>query len=275
MRAVNLIPPEERRGGPGAPGRSGGGVYILLGALGILVVAVAAYVLTNNSIKDKQAQLVRVKNDAAAAEAQAAALRPYRDFASLRQTRATTVASLAASRFDWERVMRQLSIVLPNDAWLTSLVGTVSPGVSFSSGGGGGGANGSASLRSSQQAPAIELVGCTVNQAEVSRVMVRLRQMEGVTRVSLGSSEKSANTAGATSGQTPSGSSGGAGDNDCRHGSSKFPQFQMVVFFQPLPGEAASGGASGGAAATQPAAQTPPSSAQKAQGAVTNTGGSK
>ena len=30
-----------------------------------------------------------------------------------------TVTSLADSRFDWERVMRELSLVLPADVWLT------------------------------------------------------------------------------------------------------------------------------------------------------------
>jgi hypothetical protein len=146
VKAVNLIPREERRGGPGAPARSGGAVYILLGALGILVVAVVAYVLTNNSITDKKAELAKVTSQATAAEAQAAALRPFREFAALKQTRASTVSSLAASRFDWERVMRQLAIVLPSNVWLTSVVGTVAPGVAFSSGGGGGGGTGGGRL---------------------------------------------------------------------------------------------------------------------------------
>ena len=266
MRAVNLIPSEERRGGPGAPGRSGGAVYFLLGGLGILVVALTAYVLTNNSIKDKKAELAKVTNNTTAAEAQAAALRPYRQFASLKQSRATTVASLAQSRFDWEKVMRQLAIVLPNDVWLTQVVGSVAPGVGSSSGGGGG----TGSLRSSVQAPAIELVGCTVSQAEVSRVMVRLRQMDGVTRVSLGSS--GAGTGGASGTGASSGGTGGS--SDCREGSDKFPQFQMVVFFSPLAGTPAAGGTGAGASSAS-AAQPPTSSAQKANSAVSTTGGSK
>src|SRR5207247_5682823 len=103
-------------------------------------------------------------------------------------------------------------------------------------------------LRSSQQVPAVELVGCTDSQAEVARVMSRLRLVQGVTQVSLASSEKAeASSSGAASG---SGSgSGGGGSNDCRNGSSKFPQFSMVVFFSPLPG-AATGAPSTGAPST-------------------------
>ena len=37
--------------------------------------------------------------------------------------------SLAQSRFDWERVLRELAIVIPEDVWLTNLTATVSPEV--------------------------------------------------------------------------------------------------------------------------------------------------
>lgn len=228
MRAVNLLPPEDRRGGPG---RSGAGAYILLAALAALVVAATAYTLAGNAIKDRTAELSRVEAGAARAEQEAAALKPYRDFAQLSQTRVATVASLAASRFDWERVMRELSRALPEDVWLTSLVGTVAPGVTME----GGSAGNTSSLRSAMQSPAVEIVGCTETQAAVSRVMARLRLINGVTRVALASSEKSESA----SGGAPA--SGGASSTDCRNGDSRFPQFQLVVFFRGAP--APSGGA--------------------------------
>ena len=37
MRAVNLIPADERRGAGGIAGRSGGVVYVLVGGLAVLV----------------------------------------------------------------------------------------------------------------------------------------------------------------------------------------------------------------------------------------------
>ena len=39
------------------------------------------------------------------------------------------MTSLADSRFDWERVMRELSLILPDDVWLTNLTGKASPAV--------------------------------------------------------------------------------------------------------------------------------------------------
>jgi len=277
VRAVNLIPADARRG-TGAPGRSGGAVYVLLGGLAVAVVALASYVLVKNTISDRQAELSKVTRQATAAQAAATALQPYRQFAQLSQTRVQTVNSLAASRFDWERTMRDLALVLPSDVWLTSFVGTVAPGISFGDAGATSGSD-TGTLRSSQQVPAVELVGCTVTQAEVARVLSRLRLVQGVTQVSLASSAKADASA--------TGGAGGSGGTDCRNGSSKFPEFQVVAFFKPLqgaPGRAGSPGATpqAGAASqsgakstasggTSPADQTTPGAGKGAATAATNT----
>ncbi|HVE69229.1 MAG TPA: PilN domain-containing protein [Solirubrobacteraceae bacterium] len=220
MRAVNLLPHDQRRGG-GSPSRSGQAPYLLLGVLAAAVVAVGAYVFTSNQVTSNRAEVAESQQEAASLEQQATAFKPYKDFADMSRARVQTVAQLAGSRFDWERVMRQLSRAMPGDVWLTSLVGTVAPGVSLDGTGAAGSATGG--LRSAVNGPAVELVGCTESQAAVSRVMARLRTINGVQRVSLASSEKSDAVSG--------GGSGGANSGDCRNGSSRFPQFQIVVFF--------------------------------------------
>ena len=274
MRAVNLIPAEARRGS-GAPGRSGSAVYVLLGALAVAVVAIFSYVLVQNSVSDRQAELTKVTRDANAAQAQAAALKPYSEFAQLSQTRVQTVNSLANSRFDWEQAMRDLALVLPSNVWLTSFVGTVAPGISFGDTGAGSGSN-TGTLRSSQPVPAVELVGCADSQAEVARVLSRLRLVRGVTQVSLASSEK----ADAVSASGGGGGGGAAGDTDCRHGSDKFPQFQVVAFFKPLPGvpgrapapgaAAQAGAKPAGTSASSPTDQTTPTAGKGAANAANN-----
>jgi Tfp pilus assembly protein PilN len=238
VRAVNLIPSEQQRGAGGAAGIA---TNVLLGGLAAVVVAVGVLVLLDNTVNSRRGDLARVSSEAAVTELRAAALKPYRDFATMRQTRSQTVAALAASRFDWERVMGELSRALPSNVWLTSLVGTVAPGVSVE---GTGSAGGTGSLRGAVPSPAIELVGCTTSQAEVSRVMARLRLLHGVTRVALASSEKSQTTGTASGG----GSAGSADSSDCRNGHTHLPKFELVVFFQApvaLPG-------SGGARTGQP-----------------------
>jgi len=261
MRAVNLIPVDERRG-PGSAGRSGGAVYGVLGALVVAVVALTAYVLVSNSVNDRRADLGRVTQEATAAEAQAAALRPYREFAALKAVRVATVSRLASSRFDWEGSMRELARVVPGNVWLTSFVGTVAPGISPGESGSGGDTG---TLRASTPVPAVELIGCTTSQDEVSRLMSRLRQVDGVTRVSLASSEKGESEGGGAG--PASGGSGQGGSGDCRNGSSRYPQFQVVIFF----GAEAEGGppptgAPGGGAGAAPSPAAPASSASPPAG---------
>lgn len=253
MKAVNLIPQEDRRGGLAGPGRSGGGVYVFLAGLAVLVVAMGAYVLASNSINDRKAELSRVSAEVATAEAEATRLKPFSDFARLSQTRIQTVATLAQSRFDWERALRDLSRVLPRSVWLSSMTGTVAPAVQVE----GGGAQ-TSGLRGALAQPALQIVGCTESHREVSRAMARLRRMRGVTRVSLASSEK---TEGAATGAAP----GGGGSEDCRNGSDRFPRFELVVFFAPAPGAAAgSAGTSPTPVATPVTPSQPPAGGQAA-----------
>ncbi|HEX6390151.1 MAG TPA: hypothetical protein VFZ89_11900, partial [Solirubrobacteraceae bacterium] len=72
MKAVNLIPKDERTGGSGVAGRSGGAVYILLGALAAIVLMVGSLALTSRSASDKRAELAQVEAEATASEAKAA-----------------------------------------------------------------------------------------------------------------------------------------------------------------------------------------------------------
>ena len=125
MRAVNLIPVEDRRSA-GAPGRTGGGVYIVLGLLAVVVIAAAAYALTTNQVNQRKADLQKTTLEANAAEAEAAAVKPYADFASLKDQRLQTVQNLAAGRFDWHKVMDEFSRAIPADVRLSSFSGQTS-----------------------------------------------------------------------------------------------------------------------------------------------------
>jgi hypothetical protein len=85
--------------------------------------------------------------------------------------------------------------------------------------------------------PAIELKGCTTSQDSVARMMTAMRQISGVQRVSLSSSEKGEG-------------SGGAG---C---SADSPVFSMTVFFKAPAGAAAPAADQAAAAGAAPAAST-------------------
>lgn len=214
MKAVNLIPRDSRRGS-GAGNRSGGGAYLVLGVLAGLVLLLSVYAIEGSRIGDRRAEAAQVRAQADARNAQAKELASYTAFASLRTRRVQTVTDIAESRFDWSRSLRDLARAIPPNTWLTSLTGTVSPGVSVN-----GGATGS--LRGAVQAPAIDLSGCTTSQTAVARMMARMRLIDGVERVSLSSSAKG------------EGGGGGGGGDTCAS-NPRYPTFQMTVFFEPLP----------------------------------------
>ena len=92
------------------------------------------------------------------------------------------MTSLADSRFDWERVMRELSLILPDDVWLTNLTGKANPTVQID-----GEAN--IALRASIGGPALELAGCARGQEAVARFVSALKDIDGVTRVGVQSSQ--------------------------------------------------------------------------------------
>ena len=129
MRPVNLIPEDQRRG-PGRNRRGGPLAYILVGALIALLAGVTLLVTTGNEISSEKAEAVELEAKNTAVEAHVAQLAAYTQLSAVHDQRLATVTSLADSRFDWERVMRELSLILPGNVWLTNLIGTVQPEVS-------------------------------------------------------------------------------------------------------------------------------------------------
>jgi Tfp pilus assembly protein PilN len=239
MKAVNLIP-SDARGGRGSAGPSASvATYALLGVLAVLLVGVTAFVLTGNDVAKRRDELATLQTQATAVQLQAERLHPYVEFQTLAQAREQTVRQLGAARFNWHRAFTDLSKVLPDNVWLTSLLGTVAPGVTVD----GGASGGTDSLRSSLPNPAIELTGCTTGHEGVVRLISRLRLIHGVQRVSLADSVKADAAAGGGGAAT-------SNDGDCRHGNANFPQFDIVIFFAPLPAASAPASADPAAAAT-------------------------
>jgi Tfp pilus assembly protein PilN len=251
MNAVNLIPSDQRRGAAGSLG-----VYAVLGALALALVAVTALVLTSNEVSTKQSQLAAATQRREVLTRQVSALQPYVSFNTLEQTRAETVRTLAASRFRWDRAMRGLARVTTPQVWLTTMLGTVAPGVEAATSSGGSGASSASSassaaagggghLRDALPNPAIELTGCGASNRAVVAYTSRLRALEGVVRVSLTDTQKpdQVPSSESDSASTPSQAPEGAAQ-DC--GSSPdVATFHAVVFFAPLPTPTAAATATG------------------------------
>ena len=239
MRPVNLIPPEERRG-EHAPLRTGPLPYILLGALVVLLIGITAMVLIGNQISESKSEVAKLESEDAVASARAQRLAAYTQFRSMSEQRVATVSSLADSRFNWERVMRELSLVLPGDVWLVGLTATASPAVNVEggAGGGGSGASSGAQLRSQVPGPALELNGCAAGQGSVAGFVAALKDIDGVTRVGVESSELGEEEEAGEASSTEIGSDTGGGDEECRT-RDFIAKFAIVVAFDaaPVPAE--------------------------------------
>jgi Tfp pilus assembly protein PilN len=227
MRPINLIPPEDRSG-QHSPLRTGPLAYIVIGALVLALGGVTALVLTGNQIADSKNEVAKLKREDAVAQAEAKRLAAYSQFHALHEERLATITTLADSRFDWERVMRELALVLPHDVWLTTMDASASAESTSSSTSGGGGG-----LRDSIAGPALELGGCAVGQEAVAGFVTALKEIDGVTRVGVESSELGDQEEGAGS---TSGSAGGAsgGSQECRT-RNFISQFQLTVAFDAAP----------------------------------------
>ena len=173
MRPVNLIPPDERRG-EHAPLRQGSLSYLIVAALAVALIGVVVTVTTQNSIAEQKTEVATLEAREAEARARAESLAAFAEFTGVAEARNATVSSLAQSRFDWYRVLRELSLVIPEDVALTSLDGTVS---------GEAAAGDGATLDAGSQGPSLALSGCATGHEAVAGFLEDLKDIDGVTRV--------------------------------------------------------------------------------------------
>jgi Tfp pilus assembly protein PilN len=188
--------------------------------LAACVAGTAGVVMANNTVKQRTADLAAVKTRSAQVSAESEQLRPFADFDAVANARVSTVRDLADTRFDWEQVFRDLSRAIPADVTLKDIKGDLA---NASSGGSG--------VRGAVASPAITLDGCAPGQTQVARLMARLQDIDGVTRVSLTKSDNADTTA--ATGETEL-----KRRNAMPCGSGAHPAFEVVAFFEKTPAAA-------------------------------------
>jgi len=212
MKAVNLVPTEQRR--VQATGKQSGSAYVLIGVLVTLLAMVGAYVFTANNATDRKTKAATAKAEADRLEAEVARRGAFTNFADIKKMRLASVVSVAGSRFDWERLVRELSRVMPENSWLQSTDASVTGEV-------GGETATSPTGTPVASSPKANLVGCTPDQSDVARMMVRMRQIHRVDDVQLNQSS------------TELGEQGEAGTGSC----GSHYQFDITLTFTQTPPE--------------------------------------
>ncbi|MGO9322642.1 MAG: hypothetical protein ACLQBY_17825 [Solirubrobacteraceae bacterium] len=227
MRAVNLIPAEQRSGASVGVGRSQGGAYALLALVAGLAAMAYAYGSADHQIASRRAQAASLAAQAQQAQSAAERLAPYTSFIALREQRMQAVDTLIDSRFDWAHVFHEFGRVLPSQTSVTSLTGNIGAAASVASAGTPAGSRAASSSAAGTAAvasatppgsvPTFTLAGCATSQPVVALTLERLRLIDGVKEVTLQSSS--------------SGASGGC--------TTREPAFTLTVTFDPLPSSSA------------------------------------
>jgi Tfp pilus assembly protein PilN len=257
MRAVNLIPNDQRKGASVGAGRSEGGAYAVLALLVVIAGLALIYGKATRSISSEKVKAATLTAEAQKATSEASSLAPYTSFVSLREQREQAVASLVDQRFDWAHAIHEFGRVLTKDVSISSLDGTIAAGAAtaVTTGAPAPAASSTTTASSTSTPPAsstaapstgttpassataaspvssatpagsvptFSIAGCATSQRVVALTMQRLRLIDGVSEVTLQSSTKTPSVSGA-------GSVGGCSG----------PTFAMTVTFDALPSAAA------------------------------------
>jgi len=257
MRAVNLIPGDQRSSGGIGAGRSGGAAYALLAVLGAFAVLAVMYGKASRVVSSDKSKAASLNAHAAQDKAAAEQLAPYTSFVALRQQREQAVTTIVDTRFDWAHAMHELGRVIPAGVSVGSLTGQVGSGSSSTSATTpapaasstpGASASAVASATPAGSVPTFTLSGCAHNQKTVALLLQRLRLMDGVTEVTLQNSTKG-------TGAGSAGSGGGCPPHA--------PVYNVTITYEALPSASQSAAAtrtksvSDTAAGAAPAPSTP------------------
>jgi Tfp pilus assembly protein PilN len=240
MRAVNLIPDDQRSGVSLGAGRSEGTAYAVVVLLGGLAVLAFLYGSARHQISSRTAQAASITAEVSQVQSQAAALAPYASFITLREQRAAAVAELVNTRFDWSHGLHELGRVLPKGVWLTSIAGSAAAAATSAAATAAATPAAAAGTVTSAtppgSIPTLNVTGCAADQAHVALALDRLRLIDGVSAVTL-----------QASGGTIAGAVAAAG---CK------TSFTAVLTFEPLPNSATVDSATAPAGKTSTAAAT-------------------
>jgi Tfp pilus assembly protein PilN len=173
VRAVNLLPRDEAKRSFEA--KRGVVFGAAAGAALVTAVLVSMSVEGSGSVSEKQATLDSVRAQTAAIPIPAEKDTSADDaLAAHKGARVGALSAALTSRIAWDRVLRQVSLVLPEDVWLTNLSATAPVAASAGAG---------------AAASGFTLNGSTYSQNGVARFLSRLAVIPDLANVRLQSSQ--------------------------------------------------------------------------------------
>lgn len=172
MRAINLLPRDE----PKRSFQANRGVaFGAVGGFALVSVATAALMLSaGGAVRDQQTKLDALNAELATMpRPKPASAGDDGALAAAKTERITALSAALSGRVAWDRVLRELSQVLPRDVWLSSLT-SQDPAA--------------AALDPTIGGSAVVITGATYSQSGVARLLARLSVLPTLDGVQLQSS---------------------------------------------------------------------------------------
>jgi Tfp pilus assembly protein PilN len=202
MRAVNLLPSDASGEGRRTPP-----LPVLAGCVGVvLVTAVLAllFLSASSNVARQRTALTQAQAEYASLPAPPPASPVDAQLPAQRQTRVAALATALGDRVAWDRLLREVSQVVPSDVWLTTLnaqAPTLAPAAATALG---------------TPPQGFTITGCTYSQDSVARFLARLDVVPDLSSMTLG---KSSSGAGAGAGATGGAGAGATtGSSSCASG---------------------------------------------------------
>ena len=185
MRSVNLLPSEMRQLGRKKPDLAT--IALPVAAAASIAAIGFLFFQANATVSDRQSQVDAV-------QAQIAALpKPKRpvidaDVAATEAARAVALAGVLGGRVSWDRMLRDVALVLPGDISLTALQAQLPPPVP--AGTAAATPPGTATPAAPLLPTGVTIEGYTKDQPSVARLLARLRTVPSFTNIQLESSTR-------------------------------------------------------------------------------------
>ena len=176
MRAVNLLPKDE-----GRKRRQPGAVSLTAVLGGVLLTAVLCgwFLMSSSGVTEKRTELDSLRAELLAIPLPEAPDTSQSTLVAEKDARLTVLGKALSSRIAWDRVLREVSLVIPDDVWLETMntggaeapAAAPPPGTPPSTSGG-----------------SFAITGYTYSHDGVARLLARLSVIPHLQNVKLGSS---------------------------------------------------------------------------------------
>jgi Tfp pilus assembly protein PilN len=175
MRPVNLLPRDDSKGQRPQPGA----VTLTAVLGGVLVTALLAglFLMTSSKVGDRQAEVDGLRAELAAIPPPAQPTGQGSTLEAEKSQRVTVLGQALGSRVAWDRVLREISLVLPEDIWLESLNANAPDATAAAAAPGTPAGKG-----------AFTITGYSYSHDGVARLLARLSVLPQLERPTLGSS---------------------------------------------------------------------------------------